>query len=135
MAKVHESAENYLETLLILTQKFSRVRSIDVVNRTGYSKPTVSIAMKRLRGDGYIAVDDDGYITLERKGLEIAERMYERHQVIAQILMSLGVDEETAYADSCRIEHSISAKSFQCMKDFFSDRCSDGPLRKGAAKP
>jgi DtxR family Mn-dependent transcriptional regulator len=114
--KIQEAAENYLETILILQQRRGPIRSIDVVNEMGYSKPTVSIVMKQFRENGYIEMDSNGYITLTDTGLEIAQRMYERHNVIAEALMALGVDEKTAYEDSCKIEHDISDKSFACMK-------------------
>lgn len=119
---IQESAENYLENIYVLQNKLKRIRSIDIVNEMGYSKPTVSIAMKQFRENGFIEVDQDGYITLTKKGTDIAERIYERHLVIAKILMSIGVDEQTAYADSCKIEHNISDKSFQCIKKYFSDK-------------
>lgn len=114
--KIQEAAENYLETILILHQRKGPIRSIDVVNEMGYSKPTVSVVMKHFRENGFIEMDGDGYITLTDAGLEIAQRMCERHNVIAKILMALGVDEKTAYEDSCKIEHDISDKSFACMK-------------------
>ena len=95
--KIQESGENYLETILVLIQRQGAVRSIDVVNELGYAKPTVSVMMKKLRENGYINMDKDGYITLNSTGLKIAQKIYERHQVIARMLMSLGVDEKTAY--------------------------------------
>lgn len=116
---IHEAGENYLETILVLSRRLANVRSIDIVNELGYSKPTISVAMKQLRESNYIAVDEAGSITLTPKGVEVAERIYERHEIIAKILMALGVDEETAYADSCKIEHDISDKSFECMKAHF----------------
>lgn len=118
---IFETGENYLETILILSKGSRHVRSIDVVNELGLSKPTVSVAMKKLREDGYVSVDADGYITLEPKGIEIAEKMYERHVTIAKILMSMGVDRDTALTDSCKIEHDISEKSFDCMKEYFKE--------------
>ena len=120
--KILEASENYLETILMETNKKGRVRSIDICNVLGYSKPTVSVAMKQLRENGYIGTDESGYITLTGSGKEIAERMYERHVVIAHILMSVGVDEETAYHDACKIEHDISEKSFECMKRNYFDK-------------
>ena len=114
--EIHESGENYLETILMLKKRIGQVRSIDIVRHLNFSKPTVSVAMKHFKQNGYILVDEDGYIELTEKGLEIAQRIYERHVVIAKILMSLGVDEKTAYEDSCRIEHDISDKTFQCIK-------------------
>lgn len=114
--QIHESAENYLETILMLHNRLGMVRSIDIATELGFSKPSVSVFMKNLRQNGYILVDKDGYITLTDAGRAIADKIYERHQMIAEILMALGVDEETAYRDSCKIEHDISDKSFECMK-------------------
>lgn len=114
--KIQESAENYLETILILSQKSSSVRSIDIVNELNFSKPSVSIAMKNLRENGYISVDVNGYISLTDMGREIAEKMYERHTTLSQWLISLGVNEKTAVEDACRIEHIISSESFEAIK-------------------
>ena len=119
MLQIHESAENYLETILILHNRLGMVRSIDIATELGFSKPSVSVFMKNLRENGYILVDKDGYITLTDTGRAIADKIYERHQMIAEILMALGVDEETAYRDSCKIEHDISDKSFECMKQHY----------------
>lgn len=116
--KIQESAENYLETILILKNKKGDVRSIDIVNELEYSKPSVSIAMKNLRENGYIEMDSKGYITLAEKGLEIAERMYERHTFMSQWLIELGVNPDIAVEDACRIEHVISAESFSAIKEF-----------------
>ena len=115
--KIQESGENYLETILMLGQSGHPVRSIDIVNELGYSKPSVSVAMKKLRENGYINMDNDGYITLSETGLEIAERMYERHTLLNSFLIRLGVDEKTAVEDACRIEHVISPETFQKLKD------------------
>ena len=114
--QIHESAENYLETILMLHNRLGMVRSIDIATELGFSKPSVSVFMKNLRENGYILMNKEGYITLTDTGREIAEKIYERHQVIAEILMALGVDVETAYHDSCKIEHDISDQSFECMK-------------------
>ncbi len=114
--QIHESAENYLETILMLHNRLGMVRSIDIATELGFSKPSVSVFMKNLRQNGYILVDKEGYISLTDAGRAIADKIYERHQMIAEILMALGVDEETAYRDSCKIEHDISDKSFECMK-------------------
>ena len=116
--QIRESAENYLETILILSQRKgkSEVRSIDIVNELEFSKPSVSVAMKNLRENGYITVDKDGYIRLTDKGLEIAEKMYERHTLLSQWLIKLGVDEKVAVEDACRMEHVISAESFAAIK-------------------
>ena len=101
----------------MLGQSGHPVRSIDIVNELGYSKPSVSVAMKKLRENGYINMDHDGYITLSETGLEIAERMYERHTLLSSFLIRLGVDEKTAVEDACRIEHVISPETFQKLKD------------------
>ncbi len=114
--KIHESAENYLETIYMLHKSKGMVRSIDIANELEFSKPSISVAMKNLRENGYIEMDKDGYITLLIKGLEIAERMYERHTVISNFLIGLGVDEKTATEDACRIEHVISEESFEAIK-------------------
>lgn len=116
--QIRESAENYLETILILSQRKGKgeVRSIDIVNELEFSKPSVSVAMKNLRENGYITVDKDGYIRLTDKGLEIAEKMYERHTLLSQWLIKLGVDEIVAVEDACRMEHVISAESFAAIK-------------------
>ena len=116
--QIRESAENYLETILILSQRKGKgeVRSIDIVNELEFSKPSVSVAMKNLRENGYITVDKDGYIRLTDKGLEIAEKMYERHTLLSQWLIKLGVDPKVAEEDACRIEHVISAESFAAIK-------------------
>ncbi len=117
--QIKESAENYLETILILSKEIGGVRSIDIVNELSYSKPSVSIAMKNLRENGFVQVDKNGYITLTDKGRDIAETMYERHTVISRWLRFLGVSEKTAIDDACRIEHVISAESFEAMKKHF----------------
>ena len=114
--KIQESAENYLETILILGQEKPYVRSIDIANELGFSKPSVSVAMKNLRTNGYILVDENGQITLTESGRKIAETIYERHTALSDWLMKLGVDKETASEDACRIEHVISAKSFAAIK-------------------
>ena len=116
--KIQESAEDYLEAILMLTQKQGEVRSIDIVNWMEYSKPSVSVAMKRLRQNGYIEMDPSGYITLTEKGMEIAQTMYERHTVLSQWLISLGVDEKIAVEDACRMEHTMSTESFTAIKNF-----------------
>lgn len=118
--RIKESAENYLETIYMLSKKTKYVRSIDVANELGFSKASVSVAMKSFREDGYIVTDADGGITLTEKGLFIAERMCERHNVIAGALIALGVSEETAYTDSCKIEHDISEESFKKIKEFLA---------------
>ena len=119
--KTNESAENYLETILMLKRKNGKVRSIDVAHELSFSKPSVSVAMKNFREKGYISIDGDGSIVLTDKGLSIAERVFERHHVIASVLIALGVDEKTAYEDSCKIEHDISDTSFEMIKKFLKE--------------
>ena len=115
-AAEEESAENYLETILVLKNRNGAVRSIDIANELGFSKPSVSVAMKNLRENGYIEVDPSGYITLLDSGRQIAEKIYERHTTISKWLMSIGVDEKNAVEDACRIEHIISSESFEAIK-------------------
>lgn len=117
MAAIRESAENYLETILILSHEKSAVRSIDIAAELGFTKPSISIAMRKLREDGYINVDQSsGHITLSEKGLQIAEIMFERHRIISTFLMQIGVSEKTALTDACKIEHIISDESFDMIK-------------------
>ena len=114
--KIQESAENYLETILTLSQQKPHVRSIDIVNELNFSKPSVSVAMKNLRENGYIRMDSSGFINLTPDGLAIAEKIYERHTLISQWLISLGVDETIAQEDACRMEHVISTETFEAIK-------------------
>lgn len=114
--KIQESAENYLETILILKKEKGNVRSIDVVNELGFSKPSVSVAMKHLREDGYVTVDENGFINLTEKGLAIASSIYERHTLISNWLIQLGVPKEIALEDACRMEHVISSETFHALK-------------------
>ncbi len=117
MSKLYESGENYLETILILIQKGKGVRSIDIAEEMGFSKPSISRAVGILKKDGYIEVDSGGFISLTDSGYEIAEKIYERHRVITRFLIKLGVNEVTAAEDACRIEHDISDESFQKLKE------------------
>ena len=114
--KINESAENYLETILMLQRKNGYVRSIDIANELSFSKPSVSVAMKNFKEKGYITIDEAKGIELTPAGLKIAEDVFERHEVVASALMAIGVDEETAYEDSCKIEHFISDKSIEKIK-------------------
>ena len=114
--KIHESAENYLETILILQKRQGQVRSIDIASELSFSKPSVSVAMKNLRLNGYIDVSKDGFITLLDKGREIAEKMYERHTLFSDWLIALGVSPQVAAEDACRIEHVISNETFEAFK-------------------
>jgi Mn-dependent DtxR family transcriptional regulator len=120
--KIKESGENYLETILILSKQKKLVRSIDIVNELNFSKASVSVAMKAFREEGYISISDDGGITLTPKGLSIAEKMFERHDIIARALIYLGVSEDVAYVDSCKIEHDISQESFEKIKEFLKKK-------------
>lgn len=113
---IHESAEDYLESILTLRNKLGTVRSIDVVNDLGVSKPSVSIAMKKLRENGLIAMDEDGHILLLPDGEAIANKVYERHELLTQFFMSLGVSKDTAAADACKVEHVLSQETFDCIK-------------------
>ena len=113
---VNESAENYLETILVLSRELPVVRSVDIATELDFKKPSVSVAMKKLRENGHITVSPEGYITLTASGKEIAERIYERHTLLSSWLERLGVDPETAAEDACRIEHVISAESFEAIK-------------------
>lgn len=117
--KIHESAENYLESILTLREKHGSVRSIDVVNDLGVSKPSVSVAMKKLRENGYIAMDADGHITLLPEGERIARKISERHELLTRFFVSLGVSEETAAADACKAEHVLSQETFDRIKEHF----------------
>ncbi len=119
--KIQESAENYLESILMISERKGEVRSIDIVNELEFSKPSVSIAMKNLRENGYILVDKDGYITLTEKGMEIAEKMYERHKLFSKLFMSLGVDAKIAAKDACRVEHILSDETFAAIKKYIAD--------------
>lgn len=114
--KIQESAENYLETIYILRKKMGSVRSIDVVNHLGFSKPSVSNAMKQFRENGYVTVDDGGFITLTDLGLEVAEKIYKRHEVLSKVLISLGVSEVVAKEDACKIEHYLSDETFEAIE-------------------
>lgn len=115
--KIQQSAENYLETILMLTAKNGSVRSIDIANELGFSKPSVSVAMKNLRENGYIDVMGDGTISLLPPGREIAEKLYNRHTILTEYLRKLGVSENTAAEDACKIEHIISEESFEAIKN------------------
>lgn len=118
--RIQESAENYLETILVIQNRKGQVRSIDIANELNFSKPSISNAMKQFRENGYIIVDENGYITLTKDGHEIAEHVYERHLILTRFLMQLGVDEQTAKEDACRIEHVISKESFDKIKDSYA---------------
>ena len=118
--KIQQSAENYLETIYILTSRGGSVRSIDIANELGYSKPSVSIAMKNLRENGFIEVLGDGNIVLLPPGKEIAEKLFNRHTVLSEYLIRLGVSKDIALEDACRIEHIISEETFEAIKRHFA---------------
>ena len=115
---LQESGEMYLETIYILSQRNSTVRSIDIVEHMGYSKPSVSIAMKKLRESGYISMSPDGLITLNESGLEIARQVYSRHKVITKLFVMMGVPQEIAAEDACRVEHDLSQETFERIRDY-----------------
>ena len=113
---LYESAENYLETILTLKQRLGVVRSIDIANELQFSKPSVSVAMKKLRENGYIEMDSEGFITLLPPGEEVARRISERHELLTEFFVRLGVSREVAAADACKIEHDLSEETFQKIK-------------------
>lgn len=115
---IHESAEDYLETILILQEECGQVRSIDIVNKLGYSKPSISIAMKKLRENGYISMSPDGLITLNESGMAIAKKVYNRHQVITSLFTLLGVSPEQAAEDACKVEHDLSKETVDRIREF-----------------
>ena len=117
--KIQESMENYLETIYILNQRTGFVRSVDIATELGFSKPSISNDMKKLKTEGYVQIEEKGRIVLTDKGCEIAERTYERHCIISQMLIDIGVSEETALEDACRMEHCISQETFACMKEYY----------------
>lgn len=121
---IYESAENYLETILSLHETQGLVRSIDIANHLHFSKPSVSVAMKKLRESGYIEVDKEGYISLLPAGEEIARRIYERHKLLTQFFIHLGVSPDVAAADACKIEHDLSEETFQKIKEHALGRSS-----------
>lgn len=122
--RIQESAENYLETILIIKKRRGQVRAIDIVNELSFSKPSVSIAMKNLRLNGYIDVDANGNIELLEQGRLIAEKIYERHTLLTRWLTALGVNPQTAAEDACRIEHVISEETFEALKAYAAKQSS-----------
>ena len=122
MHGLYESGENYLETILILKSRGLEVRSIDIVREMNLSKPSVSRAMKILKEGGFINIDADGFITLTENGTEVAERIYERHRVLTDWLIGIGVNEKTAAEDACKLEHDISVVSFQKLKEHIREK-------------
>ena len=128
MNKPAESAENYLETILILGQNGDIVRSIDIANQLGYSKPSISVAMKNLKANGYIEIEAGGQIVLTETGRNIAQRIYDCHTLISDLLILLGVDSETAVKDACKMEHGMSEESFMALQNHLED------LKQGMSK-
>jgi Mn-dependent DtxR family transcriptional regulator len=122
MLVTNESMENYLETILILGKKLPVVRAVDISEELGYKKSSVSVAMKNLREREFITVSDSGFINLTEKGLELASTIYERHTLLSSWLMKLGVSEETALSDACKLEHVISQESFDAIKKHVGSR-------------
>ncbi len=118
--ELHESAEDYLETILVLYERNGQVRSIDIVNEMNFSKPSISIAMKKLRENGYIHMDVNGLITLTQEGKEIAERIYSRHKLLTKVLVAIGIDEEKAAAEACKIEHDIDDETYEKIGQFYT---------------
>ena len=119
MKKSHESSEDYLETILILREKNGNVRSIDIVNKMNFSKPSISIAMKKLKSEGMVEMDLNGYITLTPKGEEVAQRIYSRHKLLEKCLIAIGVEPETAEEEACRIEHVIDDDTYDKINAFY----------------
>ena len=117
--ELHESAEDYLETILILFERNGQVRSIDIVNEMNFSKPSISIAMKKLRENGFIRMDVNGLITLTDAGREIAERIYSRHKLLTRVLVAIGIDEKKAADEACKIEHDIDDETYEKIGDFY----------------
>lgn len=115
--EIHQSAEDYLETILILKERRGLVRSIDIANEMQFSKPSISVAMKKLRENGYIEMDRDGYISLTDTGYEIASNIYARHKLLTGFFVSLGVDEKTAAQDACKVEHDLSEQTFEKIRE------------------
>ena len=113
---IHKSAEDYLEAMLMLKEERGYIRSVDVADRLGVTKPSVSYATKRLRENGYISLDPAGMIVLLPPGMEIAERMYERHKLLTELFIGLGVDPETAREDACKVEHDLSAETYDAIR-------------------
>ncbi len=123
--QIHQSAEDYLEDILKLSQVRPVVRSIDIATDMNYSKPSISVAMKNLRENGYINVDESGFITLTDPGMEIASRIYERHELMRKWLIYLGVDEQVAAEDACKIEHALSPETFEALKEHVHETMKD----------
>ncbi len=119
---LQESGEMYLETILVLSQKSDSVRSLDVAEYMGFSKPSVSRAVGLLKSGGYITVDREGYLSLTKEGLEIAQKIYDRHKLLTAFLINIGVDEKTAAEDACKMEHDISDLTYEAIKNHLAGK-------------
>ena len=119
--KIQESAQDYLESILILSKKSDCVRAIDICTYFGYARASVSVSMKHLRENGYIEIDDHNQIKLTKKGKEIAENTYERHEFLAKLFLKIGVSEDTAERDACRVEHYVSNETFHAIKNYYEN--------------
>ena len=124
--QIKASAEDYLETILVLREQLGKVRSIDIAKHMGYAKPTISIAVKQFKDNGYITIDGERNIHLTEKGEAIAQGIHERHTVLSKVLMAIGVEESQAVADACKIEHNMSSETFECIKRFYERMCEQG---------
>ncbi len=118
---ITEAVENYLETILILSKDQPNIHAIDICSYLGYSRPTVSIILKKMKDDGLVTVDDDNHITLTETGKAVAEQIYERHKLLSELLIHIGVSKETALKDACKIEHDISEETFEALKNFAAE--------------
>ncbi len=119
--QINESVENYLETILMISQEKGNVRSIDIVHELNFTKASVSVAMGKLKKNGYVKVDENGFLTLTRSGMKIAKATYERHELLKDFLIYLGVDAKTAEDDACRMEHAVSDETLKCLKKHFDE--------------
>lgn len=117
---IHESGENYLEQIFVLSRQKDKVRAVDLCTALGFSRPTVSVMLRELRADGFVTAKENGGLALTKKGEEVAVRMYERHCMIAEVLMRLGVSHDVALADACKIEHDLSDETFNCIRAYFN---------------
>ncbi|MBE6862266.1 MAG: metal-dependent transcriptional regulator [Ruminococcus sp.] len=125
---VTEAVENYLETILILSKLQPDVHAIDICSYLGYSRPTVSVILKKMKDQELVKVDSENHITLTEKGREVAENVYERHNIISEMLMKLGVSKETALEDACKLEHDLSDESFNALKEYFKKIMAEDSL-------
>lgn len=122
---ITETVENYLETILMLENELSEVHAVDLARRLGFSKPTVSVALKNYKEAGFVKVADNGHLSLTASGRKIAEPIYERHKLLSEFLMALGVNEEVACRDACKLEHDLSEESFRALKSYYSQNIKE----------